>query len=109
MASETVRAGCQLPEDLVSILDSLGKAETDARQVVESLTDTQLTWQASVGKTWSIAQCFLGGSVYCGHRIVDHRCTRAPPLVASETSTLFDRNTCNIAGGHRGWGEFCVK
>lgn len=56
MASEKVQPGCQVPEDLVSILDGLEKAETKARQLVESLTDIQLNWQASVGKTWSIAQ-----------------------------------------------------
>ena len=57
MASESVQPGCQLPEDLVSILDDLGKTETDARQLVESLTDAQLNWQPAAGKTWSIAQC----------------------------------------------------
>lgn len=57
MASESVQPGCQLSEDLVSILDDLGKAETDARQLVENLTDAQLNWQPAAGKTWSIAQC----------------------------------------------------
>jgi hypothetical protein len=33
MATETVQPRCQLPEDLVSILDGLGKAETVARQL----------------------------------------------------------------------------
>ena len=57
MASERLQPRCQLPEDLVSILDDLGKTETDARQLVESLTDAQLNWQPAAGKTWSIAQC----------------------------------------------------
>lgn len=47
-------AGARRP---YSVLDGLEKAETDARQLVESLTDTQLNWQATAGKTWSIAQC----------------------------------------------------
>ena len=38
MASKTVQPGSQLPEDLVSILDGLGKTETDARQLVESIS-----------------------------------------------------------------------
>ena len=76
MASERLQPGCQLPEDLVSILDGLGKAETDARQLVEGLTDAQLNWQAATRKTWSIAQCLdhlaktkyllYGGYAVCG-------------------------------------------
>jgi hypothetical protein len=58
VVSEKVQPGCQWSEDLASILDGFGKAETDARQLVESLTDAQLNWQAATGRTWSIAQCF---------------------------------------------------
>ena len=57
MASRRVQPGCQWSEDLASILEGLGKAESDARQLVESLTDAQLNWQSATGRTWSIVQC----------------------------------------------------
>jgi DinB superfamily len=57
VVSETAQPGCQLPEDLILILEELGNSEGEAGRLVEGLTDLEINWQANLGKTWSIAQC----------------------------------------------------
>ena len=45
-----------LPPDLQAILEDLGKAEAEARRLIEGLTSEQVNWQPHPN-SWSVAQC----------------------------------------------------
>jgi hypothetical protein len=46
-----------LPTELQTLTDQMDAAESDARRLVEGLSDEQLNWQPAAGTSWSIAQC----------------------------------------------------
>ena len=43
--------------DLQGVLRDLDRADDEARQLVNSLSDQQLNWQPDGGTRWSVAQC----------------------------------------------------
>jgi hypothetical protein len=43
---------------LQAILLELDRLDSEARELVEGLSDAQVNWQPREGKAWSIAQCF---------------------------------------------------
>src|SRR5713101_7654957 len=45
-----------LPPDLQAILDDLGRADADARRLIEGITSEQVNWQPRAN-SWSVGQC----------------------------------------------------
>ncbi|HEX4606444.1 MAG TPA: DinB family protein, partial [Candidatus Angelobacter sp.] len=57
MSSNTNPALQEVPTDLQAVLRDLERADDEARQLVNSLSDQQLNWQPGGGTGWSVAQC----------------------------------------------------